>query len=417
MESLGMINLGNVSAWIIFVQGGLSFLSPCILPLLPVYLGYISRDEKLKGRRVINNIFFVIGISIGLLLLGITFAQLGQVIGGHRDILSWISGIVMIAFGFVQFGVLERLGIKITILDREKKFHLNGKNRKINCLLALALGFVMTFGWTPCFGPIMASVLLMVANTGTFVIGMFYIGIYILGFILPFVIVGLFTDKILDVFRKKEGLSKFVVRAGAILMIVMGAITISGALTGDNSQLKTDIKKNSQISQSNESTKESMGIAGSDNLEEGANEGDRAYDFILTDLVGKEHRLADYKGKTVFLNFWATWCPPCREEMPDIEKLYEKWGENADNLVIMTVASPNIGREQDEGYIKNFVTEKGYKFPVLLDKDGTLTRRMGIVAYPTTFMIDRNGKIFARMSGALTEEMMDMVVGNAMHSG
>jgi len=135
-----------------------------------------------------------------------------------------------------------------------------------------------------------------------------------------------------------------------------------------------------------------------------------APDFTLTDQYGQSHTLSDYQGKTVFLNFWATWCGPCKMEMPDIQALYEDWDENAGELVVLGVAGPNIGQEGSAEDITAFLEENGYTYPVVMDETGTLFYQYGISAYPTTFMIDTEGNVFGYVQGAVSREVMDDIV-------
>ena len=136
-----------------------------------------------------------------------------------------------------------------------------------------------------------------------------------------------------------------------------------------------------------------------------------AVDFELEDQYGNIHRLEDYRGKTIFLNFWATWCPPCKAEMPDIQKLYEKSATEGENAVIVLgVAAPNMGQEGSEEEIAAFMEEKGYTYPVLMDTEGELFASYGIMSFPTTFMIDRDGNVFGYVSGMLSADMMDSIV-------
>ena len=98
-----------------------------------------------------------------------------------------------------------------------------------------------------------------------------------------------------------------------------------------------------------------------------------AIPFTLKDQYGKTHTLDEYKGKVIFLNFWATWCPPCRAEMPDIQKLYERSpreGEKA--VIVLGVAAPKLGSETNQDGIKAFMDKNGYTYPVLMDKGGKL---------------------------------------------
>ena len=134
-------------------------------------------------------------------------------------------------------------------------------------------------------------------------------------------------------------------------------------------------------------------------------------DFTLTDQFGNSHTLSDYKGKTVFLNFWATWCPPCRREMPDIQKLYERYQAEEDpEVVILGVAAPDYGDEGSRAEIARFLEENGYTYPVVMDEGGELFMTYGVFSYPTTFMIDRDGNVFGYAAGQLSMEMMESII-------
>lgn len=137
-----------------------------------------------------------------------------------------------------------------------------------------------------------------------------------------------------------------------------------------------------------------------------------ATDFVLQDQYGKEHSLADYKGKTIFLNFWATWCGPCRSEMPEIQKLYEEYTAmgNDSEVVILGVAGPGIGQEGTVSDITKFMEENGYTYPVLMDETGELFEWYGISAFPTTYMIDRDGNLYGYVTGQLTEDIMRSII-------
>ena len=146
-----------------------------------------------------------------------------------------------------------------------------------------------------------------------------------------------------------------------------------------------------------------------------------AIDFTLTDQYGETHTFSDYKGKTVFLNFWATWCPPCKSEMPDIQALYEKYGENEGDLIVLGVANPKTDEmpNNQDGTVEevtDYLEENGLTFPVVMDTTGELFYWYGISAFPTTFMIDANGNVYGYVSGALTADMMESIVQQTMES-
>jgi cytochrome c-type biogenesis protein len=146
-----------------------------------------------------------------------------------------------------------------------------------------------------------------------------------------------------------------------------------------------------------------------------------AYDFTLTDQYGIEHTLSDYKGKVVFLNFWATWCGPCKEEIPDIEALYEEYNKNQEDIIILGVANPASSEypnnaDVSKTQIQEFLEENEYTFPVVFDETGEILSKYYISAFPTTFMIDKEGNIFGYAPGMLTKDMMQQAIQQTLDS-
>ena len=130
-----------------------------------------------------------------------------------------------------------------------------------------------------------------------------------------------------------------------------------------------------------------------------------AQNFLLPDLNGNQVSLADQHGKIVFLNFWATWCPPCRAEMPSMEKLYTKFKGND-----FTILAVNLG--ESEGQVKAFKESFKLNFPILLDADSSIGMIYGAISVPTTYLIDRNGYIIGGALGArdwASEEAFELI--------
>ena len=256
------------------------------------------------------------------------------------------------------------------------------------------------------------------------------IGVYTLGFVLPFLAVGLFTTTLLELFKKYQKVVRYTVKIGGLLMVLMGILMFTGkmnSVTGYLSKLSESSKtvQNSQTEEDKDGQKEAAEDSTEktqENVSEEAqgqeeDSGDKvpAVDFTLKDQYGEEHTLEEYKGKTIFLNFWATWCPPCKAEMPDIQEIYENYDtEGEDALVVLGVAAPSMGQEGTEEEIKAFLDENGYTYPVLMDTEGKLFEAYGIYSYPTTFMIDREGNIFGYVSGMLTKDMMNSIIQQTM---
>ncbi|MBU1027161.1 MAG: TlpA family protein disulfide reductase [Candidatus Margulisbacteria bacterium] len=118
-----------------------------------------------------------------------------------------------------------------------------------------------------------------------------------------------------------------------------------------------------------------------------------AIDFSLNDISDEAHSLSDYKGKWVLLNFWASWCPPCRAEMPSMQKMYDQSDKE-----IFELLAVNVG--QQPSVVTDFLEGKGYGFPVLLDENGRIAAQYGLRAFPTTFIIDPDGNIADKIVGA-----------------
>lgn len=125
--------------------------------------------------------------------------------------------------------------------------------------------------------------------------------------------------------------------------------------------------------------------------------GAKAPNFELTTLTGEKMKLSDYKGKKIMLNFWATWCPPCKAEMPEMEKFYQ---QKPNDLVLLAV---NIDPQND---VKGFAAKDRITFPILLDKDSSVNKMYQIMAIPTTFFIDENGIIQNKYVGEMTQDIM-----------
>ena len=437
----------GVSVLTVFFQGLLSFFSPCVLPLVPLYLGYLSGGIKgeveeadagaaaAKAKLFFRVLCFTLGISGAFFVLGLGASAAGSFFGEHRMLFARIGGVLIILFGLYQLGLFG----SSRVLGEEHRLPFRLEKMTMSPLTALIMGFTFSFAWTPCVGPALTSVLLMAGSAQSSGVGFLLIGVYTLGFILPFLAAGIFTAQLLGFFRRHMKVVRYTVKAGGVLMILMGALMFTGKMndiTGYLSAVQTETAQEDpdreNAGDAAEEPSDTEGSAdgttgstadGTADDEDDKEEEERALtpaplaDLELTDQFGNVHRLEDYKGRVIFLNFWATWCGPCRNEMPDIQKLYEEYAAQGDEaeVVILGVAGPRIGQEGSAEDIAAFMEENGYTYPVLMDESSEMFMQYGISAFPTTFMIDKDGNVYGYVPGQMTEDIMRSIIDQTLN--
>ena len=268
----------SVPVMTVFAQGLLSFLSPCVLPLLPVYIGYLAGDairtlpdgtkEYDRKRVMLHTLLFVLGVSFAFFLLGMGMSAIGLFFNQNRRAFAIGGGILIVLFGLYQLGLFGQ----IRFFSREHRLPVDlakfapggdtstrksaakdgasageatakdgasaeetavqnktpaGKELRA-CLRAMVFGFLFSFAWTPCVGPVLTSVLLMAGASSDSAYGFLLIGVYTLGFCIPFLLTGLFTTTLLNFFRQHRNVVQYTAKAGAVLMIVAGILMITG---------------------------------------------------------------------------------------------------------------------------------------------------------------------------------------------
>lgn len=224
-------NIGVLSA---FVAGILSFLSPCVLPLVPGYVSYVAGREPTAavadGTLVLSlpaidlSLSFVLGFSTVFIALGASATALGQMLIGYRYELNLVGGAIVILFGLFLAGL-----VRPSWMIREARFHTNLPGG--HAASAYVLGLAFAFGWTPCIGPILGAILTVGAASATVGQGIALLGIYSLGLGIPFLLAALFTDGLarrLKAMRRTGWMLQFA--AGAI-MVVMGVAMITGQMS------------------------------------------------------------------------------------------------------------------------------------------------------------------------------------------
>ena len=241
----------GISAAAVFVQGLLSFFSPCVLPLVPLYLGYLagglnvaaeagSKEGQMAGTaekhgergnrlRLFLRVFcFTLGISGAFFVLGLGASAAGSFFREQRMLFARIGGILIILFGLYQIGLFG----SSRLLGKEHRIPLRLEKMTMSPVTALIMGFTFSFAWTPCVGPALTSVLLMAGSSQTSLKGFLLIGVYTLGFILPFLAAGIFTAQLLGFFWKLSDKFKRFSADRCVYPGIYSSVSCSGNLYG-----------------------------------------------------------------------------------------------------------------------------------------------------------------------------------------
>ena len=225
----------DLSLFLAFGAGLLSFLSPCVLPLVPSYLAFITglsfeelTQEQPKGKRrrviLIHSLLFGLGFSTLFTALGASATFLGQFLSAYRDTIRMAGGIMIIFFGLLISGVFS-----FDFLQREKKFHL--QNKPLGYLGSYLVGLTFAAGWTPCVGPILSSILLYASTHEDIKSGIFLLLSYSLGMGIPFIACALALNTFLSTFQKTRRHLGVVTKVGGVLLILVGVLLLLDALT------------------------------------------------------------------------------------------------------------------------------------------------------------------------------------------
>ena len=363
----------------IFLEGLISFFSPCVIPLIPLYMGYLATNAKEVDERgnitykkkivLIYTLFFILGISMSFFILGLSFTGLGLFFKDNRKIFLEIGGIIIVILGLFQLGIL-----KINFLNKEKKLKINFNPNKMSKKTAFLMGFLFSFAWTPCVGPALSSTLIMASTASTALIGNLFVLVYAIGFLLPFIILGLFTTKVLNLIKRKQNILNYVTKIGALIIIVMGVFV---SYTGFTMETVKDDEKITSTGKVELAT---------------------PIDFTLKDQNNITHTLDDYIGKTIVLHFYAIDCFSCLDELPNIEKIYNDYNKNKDDVIILGIANTSRNSKED---IIDFLKENNYTFTSLMAKN-KLFNKYYVTTYPNTYIINSNGNIAFTGFGSLT---------------
>ena len=208
---------------IVFIEGIITFISPCILPMLPIYISYFAGDieEGKKGKTIINAIGFVIGFTIIFTLLGALAGTFGMFIKKYQTIFNIMGGSILIIFGLNYMGILS-----IGFIEKTKKIQVDIKSFKF--LSTIVFGMIFAIGWTPCVGTFLGSALMIAASSSGVLKGTIMLLIYSLGLGIPFIIAALIMDELKNSMKFIKKNYKLINRISGVFLIIVGISMIIG---------------------------------------------------------------------------------------------------------------------------------------------------------------------------------------------
>ena len=227
-----MTALGKFPYFASFIAGLLTFASPCVLPLIPVYISFITgvsvTDLEEKARSALLKTFlsalsFVLGFSFIFVTLGASASYFGSLVGAHMALIKWIGGIAVIIFGLHLTGIF-----RIKIIYREKR--MNTERLAGGYLGSFLVGLAFAAGWTPCIGPILSSILIVASTQNTVYKGILLLSMYSLGLGIPFLLTALFVEWALRIFTKIKKYFRYIEVASGAILVAVGLLMITDNL-------------------------------------------------------------------------------------------------------------------------------------------------------------------------------------------
>jgi cytochrome c-type biogenesis protein len=493
-----------------FLAGLVSFLSPCVLPLVPGYISMLSgigMEQLRQGEVPRTGLFssalaFVTGFSVVFISFGATASAVGSFLKENRHTLIPIAGALILLFGLHLLGLLIKLSLRAGIvlgsllvllgvvslvrhaplfaefgalhffslsligffgpalarwLNRD--VHLRSSVAQPGAWSGFLLGFAFAFGWTPCIGPILTTVLAIAAASDKIARGVLLLAVYSAGLAIPFLLTALGISRFMVFYKNfRKYLHAVEVFSGALLLFIGGlifmnkltwltgklgflniavlwlehALTSSSGVKLFSACLGTMIlavvvvavvknweaiaampgKKTVLVvvtvlvliaatALADRATRVKMQIPVEDPNTVAAS----APDVLFKDLDGKEIPLESYRGKVVLVNFWATWCEPCQVEIPWLIEMQQKYSSKG--FVILGVDVDDESNKEVSAFLmKERFEVNGQKlpmnYPILRGNDAVADKFGGLLGYPTSFLISRDGKIVKKVQGLIS---------------
>src|SRR3984893_14104582 len=510
------IRMTDVSLAGAFLAGLVSFLSPCVLPLVPGYISMLSgvgmeqlrKGEVPSSSLLGSSLSFIAGFSVVFISFGASASAVGVFLKQNRNALTPIAGALILLFGlhllglliklnpragiifgvilaalgivsllrhaplFAGFGALHFFSLSIIglfgpALSRwlNRDVHLRSSVAQPTAWSGFLLGFAFAFGWTPCIGPILTTVLAIAAASDTIARGVLLLAVYSAGLAIPFLLTAVGIGRVMTFYKNfRKYLHAVEVFSGALLLFIGGLAFLNkltwltsklgflnaavlwlehGLTSGNRGKvfwvafglsvaviLAVTLVKNWAAVTSSQGKKTVVVVAtvlvliaatyfadevtrvkakspGSGAVLVESIAGTPAPDVTFKGLDGTDVPLSKYRGQVVLVNFWATWCEPCYVEIPWLIEMQEKYGTKG--FTVLGIAMDEEGKSAVAPFLaKERFNVNGGKFPmnypIVLGNDDVAAKFGGLLGYPTSFLISKDGKEIKKIQGLISFE-------------
>jgi cytochrome c-type biogenesis protein len=386
-----------------FAGGLVSCASTCFLPLIPAYVTYMGGraiaqpDQTALSQqlRVLRNaLLFIAGFATVFVAFGAAAGLIGADLIAYRPLLLRVAGVALVVMGVVLLGGLPWL---------LRQFRVEVAHRLPRTPWAsYVVGLAFAIGWTPCIGPILTAILILAANSATAPKGALLLAAYSAGMGLPLLVAAGLVGQLTRLIRRAYAFTRVVNAVAAVVMIAMGALIFTNQLTILNSYLPyfavTPSFENA-FQASAAQDKPAIPRTGG-----AIRAGAVAPDFTVTDVDGHQVTLASLRGRPVLINFWATWCTPCRDELPMIASAYQ--AHHGQGLTVVA-----IDFKETSETVRQFWSSLHLEPAPYLDADGGVAARYGVglstSGLPVSVFVARDGTVSAFAPWALDPTYLD----------
>ena len=430
------MNITWLEALTTLIEGLITFISPCVLPMIPVYVLYFagSSEGRQAKKTLARALCFVLGFTALFVLLGMFAGSLGGLLVRYQSEVNLICGMIMILFGLHYAGILH-----ITLLDKTVKPDVQVQPKGyLSCAL---LGAVFAVGWTPCTGPLLGSAMMLAASKGSMLSGAVLLASYSLGMGIPFVLCALLIDRVKGAFAAIKRHYKTVNRVCGVFLVAVGLMMMTGLYSRFSLMLQSASQTPAaSVQETPVQTAEPEPTAAPEATAEPVIETtaapeataepvieattapekteapkaevmgpvmrNMAQNFTAYDDAGNPVSLKDMRGKPVVVNFFASWCGPCKMEMPYFDEFYHQYGDQVTFMMVNLCAFGNDTKENG----KKMVEDGGWTFPVYFDSDGDAALKYAIRSMPTTIFVSPDGELKGRHTGVISREELEQTI-------